>query len=159
MPDDFISSGNGSSIYRGRRRAPRTETCRPCWVWLRDDPELAFQGVVMNISPFGMCIRMLDAVAPRTSVMIQLMRDEAFQIPLSAPLAGVIVWNGDGGDGFTDHGVELERPDYRRSEPPRPVVQERGRILPKLVRGKSPRMYHRDTDPGTDGSGNKRHNR
>lgn len=107
MPDDMFLSPDQRSLRRGNRRAPRTETCRPCLVWPKDAAELTNQGVIMNINPYGMCIRMLDSLAPGTTILVQLMRDEEFRVPLSAPVEGMVVRNAEVPEGFTDHGIEL----------------------------------------------------
>jgi len=124
MPDDMIMSRDSRSLRRGNRRAPRTETCRPCLVWPKEIPGLISQGVIININPYGMCIRMLESLAPGTPVVVQLMRDEEFRVPLSAPVEGTVVRNADVPDGFMDHGVEiLQRAIERAERPLRPLGQ------------------------------------
>ncbi|NUM54828.1 MAG: hypothetical protein HUU46_14375 [Candidatus Hydrogenedentes bacterium] len=116
MPDDMIMSRDSRSLRRGNRRAPRTETCRPCLVWPKEVPGLINQGVIININPFGMCIRMLDSLAPGTMVLVQLMRDEEFRVPLSSPVEGTVVRNADVPDGFMDHGVEILQRAFEQKE-------------------------------------------
>jgi hypothetical protein len=121
MGDDMMMSGDSRSLRRGKRRAPRTETCRPCLVWPKDVPDMMFQGVITNVTPYGMCIRMLDSLPQGTLVMVQLMRDEEFRYPLSAPVEGMIVRNAEEEVGFMDHGVQLLRKALERP-PNRPTV-------------------------------------
>ena len=116
MPDDMMLSRDNRSLRRGNRRAPRTETCRPCLLWQKDAPDLVSQGVIININPYGMCIRMLELLAPGTSVVVQLMRDEEFRVPLSSPVEGMVVRNADVPDGFMDHGIEVLQRALERAE-------------------------------------------
>jgi len=128
MPDDMIMSRDSRSLRRGNRRAPRTETCRPCLVWPKEVPGLINQGVIINITPYGMCIRMLEPLAPGTAVVVQLMRDEEFRVPLSAPVEGTIVRNADVvPDGFMDHGIEVLQRMLERKEPRVRYADQRGR--------------------------------
>ncbi|HRK34305.1 MAG TPA: hypothetical protein PLJ47_06890 [Candidatus Hydrogenedentes bacterium] len=116
MPDDMMLSRDNKSLRRGNRRAPRTETCRPCLVWPKEVPGDINQGVIININPYGMCIRMLEPLGPGTPVVVQLMRDEEFRVPLSAPVEGMVVRNADVPDGFMDHGIELLQRVLERKE-------------------------------------------
>ncbi|MDZ4859633.1 MAG: hypothetical protein SGI88_11685 [Candidatus Hydrogenedentes bacterium] len=131
MPDDMMLSRDNRSLRRGNRRAPRTETCRPCLVWPKEVPGLISQGVIININPYGMCIRMLELLAPGTPVVVQLMRDEEFRVPLSAPVEGMIVRNADVPDGFMDHGVEVLQRVLERQEARFVPVNGRNRQTPK----------------------------
>ena len=117
MPDDMMLSNDSRSLRRGNRRAPRTETCRPCLIWPKDAPSLVSQGVIININPYGMCIRMLDALPPGTEVQVQLMRDEEFRVPLSSPVEGMIVRNAEVPEGFMDHGIQVLQQALERKEP------------------------------------------
>ena len=109
MSDEMMMSGDNRSLRRGKRRAPRTDTCRPCLIWLREVPDVTYQGVIINVTPYGMCIRMIDSLPPGSVVMVQLMRDEEFRYPLSSPVEGLIVRNSEEEVGFMDHGVQLLR--------------------------------------------------
>jgi hypothetical protein len=127
MPDDMIMSRDSRSMRRGNRRAPRTETCRPCLVWPKEVPGLINQGVIININPYGMCVRMLESLAPGTSVVVQLMRDEEFRVPLSAPVEGMVVRNADVPEGFMDHGIEVLQRALERKEPRIRYADQRAR--------------------------------
>ena len=129
MPDDMIMSRDSRSLRRGNRRAPRTETCRPCLVWPKEVPGLINQGVIININPYGMCIRMLESLPAGTSVVVQLMRDEEFRVPLSAPVEGMVVRNADVPDGFMDHGVEILQRALERKEPRVRYADQRGKTV------------------------------
>lgn len=104
--EDLVVSNDNRSMRKGRRAAPRTEVCRPCLVWSEDSPDQKSQGVVLDLNPHGMRIRTLDPFAEGSHVLVQMMRDEEFTIPLSAPLT-VRVMRGFEEDGFYDHGVKL----------------------------------------------------
>ena len=109
MGDDMFLSGDNRSLRRGKRRAPRTETCRPCLLWPKEMPDLTYQGVITNVTPYGMCVRMIESIPAGSLVQIQLMRDEEFKYPLSAPVEGMVVRNSEEEVGFMDHGVLLLR--------------------------------------------------
>lgn len=109
MGDDMFLSGDNRSLRRGKRRAPRTETCRPCLLWPKEMPDLTYQGVITNVTPYGMCVRMIESIPAGSLVQIQLMRDEEFKYPLSAPVEGMVVRNSEEEVGFMDHGVQLLR--------------------------------------------------
>ena len=118
MYDDMFFANDNASLQRGKRRAARTETCRPCLVWLKDAPEDKYRGVAIDVNPYGACVRMLEPIPEGAEIFLQLMRDERFEQPLTAPLDGVVrrVTEGDGG--FTDHGIQIEQEDIRREEAP-----------------------------------------
>ncbi len=127
MPDDMIMSPDSRSLRRGNRRAPRTETCRPCLLWPKEIPGLINQGVIININPYGMCIRMLESLAPGTAIVVQLMRDEEFRVPLSSPVEGTIVRNKDVPDGFMDHGIEILQRAFGKKDPRARYADQRAR--------------------------------
>ena len=147
MTDKMFLSSDKKSLHRGRRRVERTETCRPCRVWPKDAPELALQGVIINVTPFGMCIRMLEGLAVGTEVVIQMMRDETFAEPLASPVEGMIVRAVDDPQGFMDHGVQLLLENLQRQES-RPVRPEKKGALP---RHKTTRMHTIDFRVGGPG--------
>jgi len=148
MADEMFFTENEKSLHRGKRVAPRTDTCRPCLIWLKDAPETEYLGVAMNVSPHGMLIRMMDPLPPGTAVMIQMMRDEQFRDPLAAPVEGMIVRNELEDEGFTDHGVQLLQQEIERRES-RPVSLQRRRPLPKR---QPPRMHTIDITVGDLGT-------
>lgn len=109
MSDDMFFSSDSRSLRRGKRIAQRTPTCRPCLVWPADAPEIAVQGVVLDMNPYGMLIRMLEVLPPPTVVRVQLMRDDTFDQPLAAPLEGRVVRHAGGEGVFLDHGILLSQ--------------------------------------------------
>lgn len=109
MTDDMFFTDDMRSLRRGKRIAPRTETCRPCLVWAKDAPDAKFFGVVMDINPYGMRIRMMDEIGPDTAVVVQLMRDEDYEVPLARPLEATVVRIQPTKEDLTDHGVQLRR--------------------------------------------------
>jgi hypothetical protein len=140
MHDEMFFSDDGRLLRRGRRVAARTETCRPCLLWPQDAPEIPIQGVVMDVNPHGMLVRMLDSVPPGTSIMVQLMRDESFSDPLARPREGRVVRHADNSDGFVDHGVRLVVDPIKRVEEmppiriePRKAPQRPGRSRMHLI--------------------------
>lgn len=124
MTDEMFLSDDKKSLRRGRRRAQRTETCRPCRMWPKDAAELSTQGVIINITPYGMCVRMMDNIAVGTEVSVQLMRDERFNEPLSPPVDGLVVRVSDDPEGFMDHGVQLLQKQLERQDS-RPLYARR----------------------------------
>lgn len=120
MPDDMYFTRDERSLRRGHRVASRTETCRACLVTAQFDRPQEFKGVVLDVNPYGMLIRMMDIVPLGAQVSVQLMRDEAFRDPLAQPLEGIVVRLEEDADGFMDHGIKLVLRDARR-ESSRPV--------------------------------------
>lgn len=149
MDDEMFFTTDAASLRRGKRRASRTETCRPCLLWPANNPEMAFQGVAINVSPYGMLVRMLDALPAGTSIMVQLMRDDEFSEPMAAPLKGLVVRNESADDTFYDHGIQLIRPEIPRAEPkPAGPVRRRVGLRPRP----RPRMHTLDITVGGRGS-------
>lgn len=152
MADEMFFTNDEGSLRRGRRRAPRTEVCRPCIIWPEDAPDMAFQGVVIDVTPYGMCIRMLDHIPVGTKVQIQLMRDEEFKTPLAEPHAGMIVRLSEADEGFVDHGVQLQIREIKRVEQARPVSIERRRTVVWNRRSAASRMHTLDITVGDRGA-------
>jgi hypothetical protein len=117
----MVISPDNRSMQRGRRRASRTEVCRPCLVWVPDAPEAPYEGVVLDLNPRGMRIRMLSLFEEGTRLTVQLMRDENFQVPLSQPLTIMVVRALESPDGFVDHGTVLEVAKIKKAGTVRPV--------------------------------------
>ena len=151
MADEMFLSPDQKSLRRGRRRSARTETCRPCVVWAADDPEIAYRGVVLDVSPYGMCIRMLDYLPPNTNVQVQLMRDDTFESPLSIPFEGLVVRTFETEQGFMDHGIEVQRSQPRRPEEGRPTRIERRDRRNMIGLGGQSRMHTLDFTVGDQG--------
>ena len=144
MLDDMFFSQDLKSLHRGKRRAPRTDTCRPCLVWTQDDPENKLRGVVMDVSPHGVRVRMIETLSLETPVVVQLMRDEKFRVPLSVPVEGRVVRCDSSAGGLTDHGIALVRKEVRYTgfEPGRPAGPRR------RVTGLHPRLHALDFTVG-----------
>lgn len=148
MPDDMFFSRDERSLRRGKRVAKRTDTCRACLVVPKDGAGQDIEGVVMDVSPYGMLIRMMETLPIGTEVTVQLMRDESFREPFSTPHSGTVVrYEGSPGR-FTDHGVELEVKEIIRQES-RPV-----NIAPRRPSPPTPptRMHTIDFTVGGDSS-------
>lgn len=126
MPDDMFFSADMKSLRRGKRAAPRTETCRPCILWSEADPKARRYGVVMDVSPYGVRIRMLEALETDSDVVIQMMRDDEFDRPLARPVRGKVTRVQQKRGGFFDHGIKVIRPKVRQivARPVRPIVPE-----------------------------------
>lgn len=133
----MVISSDNRSMQRGRRRARRTEVCRPCLVWSPDKPDEKFEGVVLDLNPRGLRIRMLELFPEGTPLRAQLMRDENFQVPLSQPLSIKVVRVAESPDGFVDHGTALEIARIKRAETVRPVRVAR----PSFELSKANRMF------------------
>jgi hypothetical protein len=144
MPDEMFFSTRTRSLRRGKRVAPRTQTCRPCMIWSKEAPDLSFHGVIMDITAYGMLVRMMDSLPPGTVVMVQLMRDEEFTEPLAKPLQAMVVRNQLQDDGFVDHGMQVERMSIMRPES-RPVESRRKHMSIPHARS---RMHTMDLRPG-----------
>lgn len=142
MRDEMFFSSNQKALRRGKRRAARTEVCRPCLVWADDAPDFTLKGVVLDATPYGLCVRMLEQFPARTPVHVQLMRDEEFHEPLSNPLEGTVVRTFIAAEGFIDHGIQIERPEIKQVPDSRPAQQ---RTPKRSYRpAPAPRMYTAD---------------
>ncbi len=106
MPDEMFFSNNERALVRGRRTAKRTDTFRPCLISLPDGGQV--EGIILNLTPHGMLVRVMGSLEIGTPVEVQLMRDETFQKPLAEPRFGTVV-RLDATDGtFGDMGIKLE---------------------------------------------------
>lgn len=152
MPDEMFFANEERSLVRGKRVAPRTDTCRPCLVEALEPSIGQFEGVVLDITPYGMLVRMLEPLPLDTTVRVQLMRDENFMHPLSGPRTGAIVRHEETADGFIDHGVKLNVESIRRPVS-RPVALDSNRYLPE----RGPARMH--TIDFTIGGGQRRNRR
>ncbi len=142
--EDMVVSPDLRSMNRGRRVAPRTEVCRPCLVWLPDAPGERWQGVMLDLNPYGMRIRMLDTLEEDTVLAVQMMRDEEFRLPLSPPIRVRVVRVAESPDGFIDHGVKVLLSKIRKPEEGRRVRPE----APQVFRPRRPRMHTADLNRG-----------
>lgn len=146
--ETMVWSEDQKSLHRGRRVAPRTEVCRPCLVWLQVAPELKLQGVVLDLNPHGLRIRLIERIPPETPIVVQMMRDDAFQVPLSRPIEAKVVRIDSGFGGLVDHGVRVVLKPIKRAEETRPVSIAR----PRVTRRQRPRMHTLDVTLGNRGS-------
>lgn len=120
MPDEMFFSNDERSLIRGSRIAPRTETCRPCVISSEHHPDVEIPGVILDINPHGMLIRLMETVSVGDRVVIQMMRDDKFQRKLSTPHKGEIRRVQSTVDGFYDHGIQLEAEEIQKADS-RPV--------------------------------------
>ena len=144
--ENMFVSADKSALRRGRRAAPRTKVCRPCLVWFDSTPEEKKEGVLLDLNPHGMKLRMLESIEEGKEVVLQMMRDDEFTIPLSQPIRGRIVRRETGFSGFIDHGVktvvaQIKRPEEGRYTPRQPQFTPRRR---------PPRMHTLDFRVGDD---------
>jgi hypothetical protein len=132
MPDEMFFSKDERGLVRGRRTAKRTATLRPCLLTLPDGGQV--EGIILNLTPHGMLVRVLGTLAIGTAIEVQMMRDENFQTPFAEPRYGTVVRLA-GSDGvFSDMGVQLE---HRRAATARPKVKT---LLPRRAAPARPRM-------------------
>jgi len=147
----FVSDDK-KSLHRGRRVAPRTEVCRPCLVWTLQNPEEKKQGVMLDLTPYGMRIRMLEGVAEGSSLIVQMMRDDEFRNPLSQPIRARVLRAHATPEGFVDHGMQVKRARIKRPEEFKRVDIARSRSATRIPS----RMYSMDytvTDRGVRRTG------
>jgi hypothetical protein len=146
MQDDMFFVENKRSLRRGRRVAVRTATCRPCVLWPQDLPERRYNGVALDISPHGMKVRMMEALAEGLAIYVQMMRDDDFELPLTDPMEARVVRSELEPEGFLDYGIQIVRQKMNRKEP-RPVPATRRVQAPS----RPPRMYTVDIVVGEHG--------
>lgn len=147
MPDEMFFSKDERSLRRGKRIARRTETCRPCLIKPKNAGAQAIEGVVLDITPFGLLVRAVEVIPRDTAVSIQLMRDDTFQEPFSKLLEGTVVRHERGIGTFVDHGIRLKVKDLeqgkrrfvpapqRRTASPTGTVQSRMQTVDFLLGG------------------------
>lgn len=114
MPDEMFFSDDRKSMRRGKRVSQRTETCRPCIVWLKDAPQEQYLGVVLDVNPYGMRIRMIDQIPSGSQIVVQMMRDDEFKVPLARPLDATVVRREENETGMVDHGIRIIQKQVRR---------------------------------------------
>jgi len=127
--EEMFTAANERSLCRGRRIAPRTEVCRPAVAWGKATPDKKVEGVMLDLNPYGMKLRMLHSFPPGTELMVQMMRDEGFTIPLSPPIEVRVVRTAKAMAGLTDHGIKVTLSKIRRSEEGRPTPLTRAQAL------------------------------
>src|SRR5262245_22381829 len=89
MPDEMFFSKDERALVRGRRAAKRTATMRPCLLMLPGGDQI--EGIILNLTPHGMLVRVMQSLEIGTKVEVQMMRDENFQKPLAEPRYGTVV--------------------------------------------------------------------
>lgn len=72
----------------------------------------------MDVSLFGMRVRMLDEYPLGSALTVQMMRDDDFRFPLAPPREGTVVRLEAASDGMFDHGIRLLQPSIKRHESP-----------------------------------------
>lgn len=134
--EDMFISPDTKSIRRGRRIAPRTEVCRACIVSTPEDPDAFKEGVVLDLNPYGVRIRMLERLEEGAEVVFRLMRDEDFSVPLSGPIRAWVIRVHRTDEGFFDHGLKVKIAAIRKAPAVRPVeidrAQPRRRVLSRM---------------------------
>jgi hypothetical protein len=87
-------------------------------VWPKDAPDTCYYGVALDMSPYGMRVRMLDPLEPGMAVCVQMMRDDDFELPLADPLEATVARCQSEAEGFVDHGIQIIRKQLKRGELP-----------------------------------------
>lgn len=144
MSDEMFFSKDEKSLIRGKRIAARTETCRPCTLTTIGPESETLKGVIMDMNPFGMLIRTLDAIPLGTDISIQMMRDDEFSKSLSTPREALVVRRERLSDGFTDLGVRIVNKQIQKASE-RPIEIERKKPRPRF---KPTRMHTLDITIG-----------
>ena len=149
MPDEMFFSKDERSLVRGNRIAQRTDTCRPCMITVHDDSNAEYNGVVLDITPHGMLIRVMATLPMGVEVTVQLMRDEKFTKNLSTPRQAKVIRLDGADDGFFDYGIEITNASIQHKES-RPITIEK----PAAQRKKPPsRMHSLDVTIGGNNTG------
>lgn len=102
----LLASGAHFSLRKGKRATSRTQVCRPCLIWLVGSSQ-RHQGVVLDLNPRGMKIRALWPFSTGAAIVVQMMRDEEFQVPLSPPIEATVLRAAQVSGGFFDHGIKV----------------------------------------------------
>lgn len=95
-------------------------------VSLADNPSIELHGVVLDVTPRGMLVRMMEAIPLSIKVTVQLMRDDKYQKKFSSPHHGEIRRIEGTDDGFYDHGVLLIKEEIQKASE-RPINIPRAR--------------------------------
>jgi hypothetical protein len=126
----MVMSSDASALRRGRRGVPRTQVFRPALIWSVGAEGRKLEAVVLDLNPQGMKLRALEAL-PEGKAVVQLMRDEAFTMPLSQPLNVEVLRVAEDMPGFFDHGLKVVLTEIKKSaaQPtisiPRPITPRR----------------------------------
>ena len=114
--ENMFVSDDQKSLSRGRRVVSRTEVCRPCLVWTLESPDEKKQGVMLDLTPYGMRIRMLEGLAEGSALIVQMMRDDEFRMPLANPIRAQVLRAYSTPEGFVDHGLQVKRTRIKRPD-------------------------------------------
>jgi len=126
----LVMSADATALRKGRRGAPRTQVLRPALFWYPDKPEEKAQGVVLDLNPQGMKLRTLQPMQQGDRAVLQLMRDDEFQMPLSQPLNVEVVRVAEEVEGFFDHGLRVILKRIQRA-PGQPLVRAPRPVAPR----------------------------
>ncbi len=129
--------------------------CRPCVVSPMETPDKYKQGVVLDLNPYGIRVRMLERLEEGSEVVFRLMRDEEFSVPLSGPIRAWVVRSHRTEEGFFDYGLKVRITKISKPAVFRPVEIDR----PHPRRRVLSRMYsldHEEEDRGGRSFGRRR---
>jgi len=88
------------------------------------DQEHEVPGVVLDMNPYGMLVRLLEPFEKGEDVIVQLMRDEDYTETFSRPLTCRIVRHAGKQGALTDVGLKIIQEPVRRSESRPPAVSQ-----------------------------------
>jgi hypothetical protein len=97
----------------------------------------------MDVNPYGMRIRAIEALSRRATILVQMMRDDDFEEPPAEPVEARIARCEPEAEGFFDHGIRIERGGTRRVAP-RPLAEP----VKRPARAPGARMYTFDVTVG-----------
>jgi len=146
MPDEMFFSNDEKGLVRGRRAAKRTETFRPCIITLPDGGRI--EGIILNLTPHGMLVRLMGTLPVGTRVEVQMMRDESFQKPLAEPRYGAVARLAASDGMFSDLGIKI---DNKRPPAARPKTKEIRQRVEAPARPKAKGMQTLDVTKGNSG--------
>ncbi len=146
MPDEMFFSNDEKGLVRGRRAAKRTETFRPCLITLPDGGRI--EGIILNLTPHGMLIRLMGTLPVGTRVEVQMMRDETFQKPLAEPRYGAVARLAASDGMFSDLGIRI---DNKKPATSKTKVKEIRQRVEAPARSKSKGMQTVEITRGQSG--------
>ncbi len=127
----MVISSDASALRRGRRGVPRTQVFRPALIWNVENPERKYEAVVLDLNPRGMKLRMLEQIPQGAFAVVQLMRDEAFTMPLSQPLNVEVMRSSEDMAGFFDHGLRVLLAEIKKPSAPKSGISIPAPITPR----------------------------
>ncbi|MCX8065387.1 MAG: hypothetical protein N3G21_09485 [Candidatus Hydrogenedentes bacterium] len=116
----YLDTEKGA-MQRGRRIAPRTETCRPCLVWKSNEPDKKIKCVIMDLNRYGLKIRTFEDLFVGEEVYIQMMKEDTFTTPLGTPIKANIVREAISPYGLKDYGAKRIIEDIKKPEEIKPI--------------------------------------